>query len=139
MLVFLGSGILGFVASQWWYAPVEPLTAGASGGVFGEIGAVVGILYARRDPEWRRALVRYLIYALLLAFLLSVNTAAHLGGFAAGILLGFLLYRERASLRLTRLVTVLAALGIVASVASVALSMRSTAWQSIRAFEQMSE
>jgi len=139
LLTFVGSGVLGFVASEWWYAPMRPLTVGASGGVFGQIGAVVGILYARRDPEWRRALVRYLIYAVLLALLLNVNTAAHLGGFAAGILLGFGFHEERARIGLTRLISAGAAIALVASIGSVALSATSPVWQAFRAYELQHE
>jgi membrane associated rhomboid family serine protease len=138
-LVFILSGILGFVASELWYGPMGPLTVGASGGVFGQIGAVVGVLYARRDPEWRRTLVRNLIFAAILALVLSVNTAAHLGGFAAGIALGFLLHEERRRLDWTRFVTIFAAVGVLASVASVGVSTLSPAWRGFRAYEQLHE
>jgi rhomboid protease GluP len=133
-LLFVLTGILGFVASEWWYAPFQPLTMGASGAVFGEIGAVVGILGARRDPEWKRLFVRNLLYALLLSVALgNVNTPAHLGGFAAGIALGFLFGRER--LRLKWPLRVLGTVAVLAAVLSVGLSMRSPAWQGMRARE----
>jgi rhomboid protease GluP len=138
-LLFVLSGVLGFVASELWYGPLGPPTVGASGGVFGQIGAIVGILYARKDPEWRRALVRNLIYAVLLAFVLSVNTAAHLGGFAAGIVLGFLLHEERARLGWGRVMTTLAVVGVAGSMAAVGLSSRSPVWQTIRAHEMLRE
>jgi membrane associated rhomboid family serine protease len=138
-LLFVLSGILGFVASELWYGPMGPLTVGASGGVFGQIGAVVGILYARRDPEWRRALVRNLVFAALLAFVLSVNTAAHLGGFAAGIACGFLLHEERRRFGWNQVMTALAVLAVVGSAASVGLSSRSPVWQTFRAYEQLHE
>jgi rhomboid protease GluP len=139
-LVFVLSGILGFAASELWYGPMGPLTVGASGGVFGQIGAVVGVLYARRDPEWRRALVRNLIFAALLALIpMSVNTAAHLGGFAAGIVLGFALHEERRRLGLSRLMAPLAVIAVLGSVASVGLSTQSPFWQSIRADERARE
>jgi membrane associated rhomboid family serine protease len=138
-LVFILSGILGFVASELWYGPMGPLTVGASGGVFGQIGAVIGIMVARRDPEWRRALVRNLIFAVLLALVLSVNTAAHLGGFAAGIAIGFALHEERRRLGLSQLMSPLAALAILGSVASVGLSTQSPFWQPIRADESARE
>jgi membrane associated rhomboid family serine protease len=128
-LIFVVTGVLGFVASEWWYAPMHVLTAGASGGVFGQIGAEVGILRARRDPEWRRSLARNVLYALLLSFALRVNSAAHLGGFAAGIALGFAFERERHRLRLDRLMNALAAAVVLAVVGSVLLSMHSPAWQ----------
>ncbi|HEY3495592.1 MAG TPA: rhomboid family intramembrane serine protease [Polyangiaceae bacterium] len=132
VVLFVLSGILGFLASEIWYEVRGPPTAGASGGVFGQIGAVVGILYSRRDPEWRRALTRYLIFAVLLGLLLPVNTPAHLGGFFAGILLGFLFHREQVRLRLHRLMTVLAGLCLLASVVSVALSVLSPNARQIR-------
>jgi membrane associated rhomboid family serine protease len=130
-LLFVLSGVLGFVASELWYGPMGPLTVGASGGVFGQIGAVVGVLYARRDPEWRRTLVRNLIFAAILALVLSVNTAAHLGGFAAGIVLGFLLHEERRRLDWSRLVTPIAVLAVLASIASIGVSTLSPAWRSL--------
>lgn len=138
-LLFVLSGVLGFVASELWYGPMGPLTVGASGGVFGQIGAVVGVLYARRDPEWRRALVRNLVFAALLAFVLSVNTAAHLGGFAAGIVLGFLLHEERRRFDFRAAMTPLAALAVLGIVVSVGLSSRSSAWQAFRAYEMLRE
>jgi rhomboid protease GluP len=138
-VLFVVSGILGFVASELWYGSRGPLTAGASGGVFGQIGAVVGILYSRRDPEWKRALTRYLIFAVLLGVLLPVNTPAHLGGLFAGIALGFVLHREHVRLRLHRIMAILAGLSLLSSVASVALSSRSLFWQAIRAGEVQRE
>jgi len=139
-LIFLVSGVLGFVASEYWYAPLSILTAGASGGVFGQIGAEVGILRARRDPEWRRSLVRNLLYAFLLAFALpGVNNAAHIGGFVVGIALGFAFERTRRYAGLEQAFRVVAGLLVVAAVAAVALSAHSTAWQVMRARELLAE
>lgn len=134
-LIFFGTGVLGFIASELWYAPFPVLTAGASGGVFGQIGAGVGILLARKDPEWKRSLARNVLYAVLLSFALRVNTAAHLGGFASGIALGYLLEKERSSLRLDSTARVLLVVTLVAAVASVLLSTQSPAWQLARVRE----
>jgi membrane associated rhomboid family serine protease len=139
-LVFVLSGVFGFVASQLWYAPHPPLTMGASGAVFGLIGAVVGTLLGRRDPEWKRALVRNIVYALILSLLMpGVNNAAHLGGLAAGVGLGFLFQRERARFKLELPVRVLAGVTIVLTVASVVLATQSPIWQVMRARELMYE
>ena len=68
-ILYVLTGILGFVASQWWYSNKPPtFTAGASGAIFGLIGAFVGLLWARQNPNWKRTLVNYLGYALILGF-----------------------------------------------------------------------
>lgn len=131
VVLFLCSGILGFVASQLWY-DISPPTAGASGGVFGQIGALVGILYARRHPEWKRELTRQLIYAGLLALAFPVNNAAHLGGLAAGAVFGFLFEKERRGKVATIVLGVLAVLLLCGSVVSVALSNFSEASSMLR-------
>lgn len=139
-LIFLVTGVLGFVASELWYAPLSLLTAGASGGVFGQIGAEVGILRARRDPEWRRSLIRNLVYALVLSLALrGVNNAAHLGGFAAGIALGYVFEVERRRWSLDRGLRIVAVILLLAAVASVLLSAHSSLWQVVRARELFSE
>jgi membrane associated rhomboid family serine protease len=140
VLVFLLSGVLGFVTSQLWYAPHPPLTMGASGAVFGLIGAVVGVLLGRRDPEWKRALVRNIVYALILSLLMpGVNNAAHLGGLAAGVGLGFVFQREPRRLKLELPLRVLAGLALALTVATVVLATRSPLWQVMRARELMYE
>jgi membrane associated rhomboid family serine protease len=130
-LLFLLCGILGFVATYLW-RDVFAFSVGASGGVFGQVGAFVGVLYARRDPTWKKALVRMLIYAVLLGIAFPVDNAAHLGGFFAGIALGFGLHVEQRKLRLHRTMAVLSGLMLLASVASVVLSNLSPVWKDER-------
>ncbi len=135
VLLFTVTGILGFVASQWWYGE-RTYTAGASGAIFGLVGAFVGVLFARKDPNWKRALVNNLIYAGILGFVLPANTAAHIGGFAAGAVLGALLEREKKPRSRDGLMLALAGLCVLGSVASIALSVRSPVWKEARRFEE---
>jgi membrane associated rhomboid family serine protease len=130
-LLFLLCGILGFVATFLW-RDMLAFSVGASGGVFGQVGAFIGVLYARRDPTWKKALVRMLIYAVLLGLAFPVDNAAHLGGFFAGILLGFGLHVELRRLRLHRTMAALAVLMVMASVTSVVLSSLSPVWKDER-------
>jgi len=130
-LLFMLSGILGFVATYLW-RDVFAFSVGASGGVFGQVGAVIGVLYARRDPLWKKALVRMLIYAVLLGLAFPVDNAAHLGGFFVGILLGFGLHVELRRFRLHRTMAALAVLMVLSSVASVLLSNLSHVWKDER-------
>ncbi len=132
LLLFLVAGVAGFVVSLWWYGPFGPPTAGASGGVFGQLGGILGIAIARRDRQWKQMLAQNLALALILALAQSVNTAAHLGGFAIGILLGFLFERERRLELVTQLFGALALASALACVAAVGASMTSPLWREIR-------
>lgn len=139
IVLFIAAGVAGFVTSSLWYGPAGPWTAGASGGVFGQLGGIIGVIIARRHPGWKDILFQNLVYALIIGFMLRVNTAAHLGGFAMGGLLGFAFERERVRPITSRLLGVLAVLGIVASVGAVVLCMTSPVWREIRTMELLRE
>ena len=130
VLVFVGTGVAGFVASELWYSPM-PLTGGTSGGIFGLLGAAVGWRYSERDPEWKRLAITGVGYAVAMLLLermsnLSVNHAAHVGGLAAGAGIGWALHRLRRGRSIERGLTLTGALLIAASFASVALSLAMT-------------
>jgi len=133
-VLFLLSGALGFVASDWW--GVSGPTAGASGAVFGLFGAVVGSAYARRDPNWKQLLTQNVIWILILSFMGNINNAAHVGGLVAGALLGFLFNKEPRKLRLDAAYGAVAVGLVVLSLAGVALSASSPIWRLVRSQEQ---
>src|SRR5688572_4312126 len=126
VVVFVGTGVAGFLASELWYAPV-PLTGGISGGIFGLLGAAVGWRYAQRDPEWKRLAITGVGYAVAMALIpgVTVNHAAHGGGLVAGAGFGWGLYRLGLGRRVDRVMNVAGGLLIVASLASIALSWTS--------------
>src|SRR5690606_8265713 len=95
IVVFTLTGIGGFVASTLWYGASGPLTAGASGALFGLMGHEIGQMHAQRDPRLKDILVQFLAYAVAFALLFSVNNAAHIGGFVLGYPLGRAFYLER--------------------------------------------
>jgi rhomboid protease GluP len=136
VLLFVLTGALGFVASDLWNAwqnnPLLSPTAGASGAVFGLFGSVIGIAYARRDPNWKQVLVQNLVWIVVLSFMGSVNNAAHVGGLITGALLGFLFNKEPRKLNLDRAFGVVAAVLVVLSLASVALSAVSPIWRLVK-------
>jgi membrane associated rhomboid family serine protease len=135
VLLFLLSGALGFVLSDLWTSGMGPPTAGASGAVFGVFGSVVGVAYARRDPNWTQILVQNVIWIVVLSFMGSVNNAAHVGGLVIGALLGFLFNKEPRRLSLDRTFSVVAVVLVVVSLASIALSAASPIWRLVRSQE----
>jgi membrane associated rhomboid family serine protease len=140
VLLFLLAGVAGFVVSVAWDGfSGYVTTAGASGGVFGQLGGVIGVLLARRLPGWKDLLWQNLLYAVALGFIMQVNNAAHLGGLVVGLATGYLLEKEPVRPLTTRVFGVLAVLGVLASVASVALSSGSAATRMVREREQVLE
>lgn len=135
-ILFVLSGLFGFWVSRFWYGSQPSPTAGASGAIFGLIGAYTGALLGRRNPNWRRVLVNNLIYAAILGFVLPANNAAHLGGFFSGFGIGFLLQKEPQPRRRDAAMLVVAALCVAASIASIALCVRAPIWREFRMFEQ---
>jgi membrane associated rhomboid family serine protease len=138
-VLFLLSGALGFVVSSLWYNGMSPPTAGASGAVFGTFGSVIGVAYARRDPNWKQVLLENIVWVVILAFMGPVNNAAHAGGLATGAVLGFLFSKEPRKLKLDPVFALLAGLLLLLSVASVALSAASPVWRSFRSQEMSRE
>lgn len=122
-LIFTISGIIGFLASNLFNIA---FTIGASGSIFGLLGAVVyygrhrggtyGTLIYRQTIQW-------VIILFVLGFLMSfVNNAAHAGGFIGGYVSAMLLgYREHSQesllhrrLALASLTLTILAFGMVA-------------------------
>ncbi len=90
-LVYLAAGVFGFGASV---ALLAVPTAGASGAVFGIVGALLAVAGLARDRELGRALVRtlapFVVATFALGFLVpGIDNAAHAGGLAFGWLLGY--------------------------------------------------
>jgi rhomboid protease GluP len=140
LILYVVTGALGFVATLGWWdfssSPLPRATAGASGAIFGLVGAFVGVLMARRNQNWKRVLVNNLVYCAILGFVLPANNAAHLGGFVAGIALGALFEREKQPRSRDGLMRAIAAVCLLLSVGSVVLSARSPIWKLARQAEQ---
>lgn len=95
-VVYFGSGIAGSLASLvFTLEGTARVSAGASGAIFGVLGALVTFLALRRDrlrPEAKSLLFQLLFWAglnVVLGFSApGIDNGAHLGGFAAGLALG---------------------------------------------------
>jgi len=123
--LFVVSGFLGGVAS-YAFGPCPALGVGASGAIFGVIGALLIYLYNRRRSAFVRGYLKSITILVLinLAFgfiVPGIDNLAHLGGLAGGIMVGagFDAYKGRRG-----------ALVDVASLASViALGITLVAWK----------
>lgn len=138
LVLYLLSGVLGFCTTVWWRGDAAH-SVGASGAIFGLLGAFIGALIIRRNPGWQQVFMSNLIMAAMLGFFFSnVDNAAHIGGFLAGLVLGLGLELERQPRKRDLLMTVLAGLGIVAVLGSIVLSARSPVWKEFRRLETAS-
>ncbi len=95
-LIYLVSILLSGATILFKYAmaPSEGAAIGASGGVFGLLGAALVLVYRRdmatfgQDRGLRTGLWICLAIGLLISFLPGVSTAGHIGGLIAGLILG---------------------------------------------------
>jgi rhomboid protease GluP len=91
--VYILSGLAGNILTLF-ILPIYTLSAGASGAIFGMYGA--GIIYMRK--AFGQSILGALIYSFLLLLLTAgtgVNIAAHFGGLAAGLIIGYVLAKSR--------------------------------------------
>ncbi|HXO22301.1 MAG TPA: rhomboid family intramembrane serine protease [Thermoanaerobaculia bacterium] len=103
---YVASGLAGSLASVLWSqfgsSPnPERLSAGASGAIFGLLGALIAFLLRRRSrlrPQAKSLLYQLLFWAGLNVFLglryPEIDNAAHMGGLAAGLVIGLLLREQ---------------------------------------------
>ena len=92
LFIYLLAGVSGSVFSLLW----NPMTfsVGASGAVLGLVGALIGVTFHHGSlgKAYRASLLRWLIYIFVLGFLMpGIDNAAHVGGLAAGLALGYVL------------------------------------------------
>jgi rhomboid protease GluP len=133
LLVYLLAGLGGSVASLGFTLAQQPAmpSVGASGAVFGAMGATLGFALARRKQVPRdvyKSLLRSgLGFALLnIVFGLSmpmIDNAAHMGGLATGVLAGALLSRQLPPAPQPALTWRIAATGLVAALLGVAFQL----------------
>lgn len=94
VVVYLGAGLLGNVASLWWRQGA--VSIGASGAIFGVYGALLAYLTVQRGSvpvevfrEMRSGTLGFLGYSLFAGFAIAgIDNAAHLGGLLGGLILG---------------------------------------------------
>jgi rhomboid protease GluP len=97
-LMYLASGIVSGFASIFWHGD-QSWSAGASGAVFGVYGAILGFMLRERQglPKFvvqslTRSTLMFAGYNIFFGLSIKgIDNSAHLGGFAGGVVFGFLL------------------------------------------------
>jgi len=126
--IYLASGVIGNLASTVWNPALT--TAGASGAVFGVLGAMLACMLTDRGlPQvvvkaHRWSTLGFVLLTLLLGvFAVGVDNAAHVGGLVTGFMLGWLLARPIASSRRGRISPQRATLAVALVGVALALGM----------------
>ncbi len=91
--VYMLAGLSGSLLTLF-LMPLNTLSAGASGAIFGMYGA--SIIYMRKT--FGQSIIGALLYSFLLLMLTTgtgVNIVAHFGGLAAGLIIGYALAKSR--------------------------------------------
>ena len=94
LIIYFFSGFLGNLFTLMLYPP-NSLSVGASGAIFGLLGAAF-VLVARSNERTVLVLaIIYLIYFLVASFQPGINAWAHLFGLIGGLLFGYLFIKKR--------------------------------------------
>ena len=133
LFLFVFTGAVSMAVSSWWSLLTMGglgLGVGASGALMGLIGLLLAVTTRHRGAEmemFRGQLIRWVVYIIILGLIApGIDTPAHVGGLAAGFLLGLILPDRQpltaAERRRSYLLGWLAGLSVVASFAAAVLS-----------------
>ena len=127
-VLYLVTGVAGFVLSLWW-SPGVP-SVGASGAIMGLIGILIGASFhhGHLGKEYRSQLWRWVIYIAIFGIFFAVDNAAHIGGLASGLVLGYFIPEGEPATRPSEIrwnsLAVLSVLVIAASFVLMALQLK---------------
>lgn len=101
LMFYFGSGLVGGIVSQLYYnqtGALNTVCVGASGAIFGVMGAMLCVLVRNKGRVQNVVLSRYIVgvvLSVLTGFTTKgVSQSAHIGGLIGGFLLAVLLYRK---------------------------------------------
>jgi len=132
IVLYLTTGVVGFLLSLWW-SPFG-LSVGASGAILGLIGILIGVSFhhGHLGKAYRGQLWRWVIYIFVFGLLsglfgFGLDNAAHAGGLVSGLLLGYFVPegepQTRASENFWNTLAVLSVIIIAGSFALMALQL----------------
>jgi rhomboid protease GluP len=92
IVIYIASTITGYLASLYWAPNV--LSIGASAGIAGLIGAMVGIGTREKHSMMGAERNRYIQWMLMIVvmgvFIQGIDNAAHIGGFLGGFVVAYI-------------------------------------------------
>jgi|SRR5579863_7480821 len=126
LVFYLVTGVAGFLTTVM---VTHATSAGASGAIMGLIGVIIGVSFHHGSlgKEYRSRLWLWVFYIILLSLVAGGDNAAHIGGAATGIVLGYTIPEGEPSTRaeetLWGLLAVFAVIVIAGSFALMALQL----------------
>ncbi len=96
LLIYLISGLIGNVFSLF-LLPFNVISLGASGAIFGLIGATLSLTIVERDTPLIIVGLFYVFYFVFSSFSPGINYFAHIFGLLGGFLAGYALKRKKKS------------------------------------------
>ncbi len=92
IVIYIASTVTGYLASLYWSPAV--LSIGASAGIAGLIGAMVGIGTREKHSMMgaeRNRYIQWMVLIVVMGFIVSgIDNAAHIGGFVGGFVVAYL-------------------------------------------------
>jgi len=98
LLIYFVSGLIGNVFSLLLF-PLDTISLGASGAIFGLIG-VAFVMIATDYPPLLLFALFYIGFFIVTSFTPGINYWAHIFGLLGGLLFGYLFYRRKNKIRL---------------------------------------
>ena len=92
IIIYFVSGIMGNIMSLFLLPPYI-ISLGASGAIYGLIGATVLLIILERNAAQLLLTFVYLIYFIITSFSPQINYASHIFGLITGFLLGYIFIR----------------------------------------------
>ena len=96
LLIYFTSGLIGNIFSLF-FLPLDSVSLGASGAVFGLIGVVFFMISTEERSLLPFTLI-YILYFITASFLPGINIWAHIFGLLAGLLLAYFFYYRKSLL-----------------------------------------
>ena len=94
LIIYFVSGFLGNIFTVLLYPP-NTISVGASGAIFGLLGAAFVLVAKSNERTLLVLAVVYVIYFIIASFEPGINAWAHLFGLVGGVLFGYMFYMRR--------------------------------------------